>query len=194
MSEKQACMRVVDDEVWYDPSSLEDGEGHFADHYGFQYKLKEFLVGHVHEDRVKLEAAFGQAVPGDRGYTESLRHKINMLPAHIAGKRFAFTDGEPEVERYVDFESLPDAIKQEVQESHDLDGVEVISEGQFLTSAAASFKKEDPDFKCCYNSAEMAKKVYSKIQPKFYYEIESNNEVNNYWANKIANQNVIIVD
>jgi hypothetical protein len=197
MSEKRACMRVVGDEVWYDPSYMRGD-----DDYSFMYKLKNFLVGPGstnREGRVSLEEAFGRAVPGDQDYTMTFRHEINALPVHIAGKRFNFTDNEHEIKKFVEFDTLPEAVKQEIRESHNLDGVKVVSEGQFLCSAVTAFKKEDPNFKCGYNSVEIAEKVYERIQPKFYYEIEFyeiefKNEVNSHWADKIANQNVIIVD
>lgn len=179
---KEACVRVVDDEVWFDPSSLKDKDGNTQSHHNFQYKLKAFLVGHDHDSRAALEAAFGNSVPKDRDYTESFKKELELAKFDTGGKKLQFTSGDCRVVSWIKVSDLPAGIQDDlknyqfyVKEFEGEKVVELYSMRSFV--GCGSFN----DF-------------HDRIRSKIVREVVSEGEKNDKWVDKIANSNVFIVD
>lgn len=178
---KEACMRVVDDEVWFDPSSLKDKDGYNQSDHEFQYKLKAFLVDD-HNSRATIEAAFGRSVPKNREYIEDFRIKIGLAKFDTGGKKLQFTSGDPFVRELIKVSDLPLGIQEELKKYtynvSDYEGekvVELYSMRSFVE--CGSFN----DF-------------HERIRTKIIRDVVSDGAKNFHWMKKIANSNVFIVD
>jgi hypothetical protein len=179
---KEACIRVVDDEVWFDPSSLEDKDGYNQSDHEFQYKLKAFL-GYDYNTRVAIEAAFGGSVPKDHDYTESLKKEINRAKFDTGGKKLQFTSGDPRVVEWIKVSDLPEGIQDQLKNRQfyikEYEGEKVVE--LYSMRCFVEYGKGFNDF--C-----------DQIRSKIIHDVVSNGSKNDHWTDKIANSNVFLVD
>lgn len=178
---KEACMRVVDDEVWFDPSSLKDKDGYDQSDHEFQYKLKAFLVDD-HNSRAIIEAAFGRSVPKNREYIEEFKKEIDLAKFDTGGKKLQFTSGDPLIRELIKVSDLSEGIQEELKKYtyiiSDYEGekvVELYSMRSFVE--CGSFN----DF-------------HDRIRSWIIHEVVSEGAKNDHWTKKIANSNVFLVD